>query len=440
MKNKLGVVALSTLFFVAPAKATDLAEVYELALGADASLAAAQQTLEAAKLDLPLAQSAFKPFVNADGGLSYGYNNTKPEGSNRISYSNIQTQLGVSAGKKLIDPLAGIDVEKAEVAQQSAILNYELAHEALIQNTISGYLDVLAAVDNEELAKLEQQAIGRQLELSTQRLEVGLGTKTDQFDATARYQQSKAATIAAQSAIVDAVQVLEEYVGAPLSAGDTFAPLKTQDIAYDAQNDEQWLQAALDKNKAYRLASHQVEVSMLEVERTRKAKSLNVDAIGSWGFNDSSGGPDGRGNQNDNWVVGLNASYPLFQGGTIKTRQKQAGYQLNASKHQLDQVRREAQRNIKAAQRAVEVNKAQVKALAQSVAASENALDSKEEGFRAGVTTNLDVLDGQRDLFLAKRNYLQSRYAVINAIVSLERAAGDLTAQDIGLVNGWLEK
>ena len=80
-----------------------------------------------------------------------------------------------------------------------------------------------------------------------------------------------------------------------------------------------------------------------------------------------------------------------------------------------------------------------VNALAESVRAGENALKAKEEGFSAGLTTNIDVLDAQRDVFAAKRNYLKARYDYILQVLALEQLAGRLDRADLDRFNQWLE-
>ena len=52
---------------------------------------------------------------------------------------------------------------------------------------------------------------------------------------------------------------------------------------------------------------------------------------------------------------------------------------------------------------------------------------------------NLIVLDAQRDLFRDGRDYLRVSYDLVNAIVVLERAAGQLDEQDIIQINSWLK-
>ena len=82
----------------------------------------------------------------------------------------------------------------------------------------------------------------------------------------------------------------------------------------------------------------------------------------------------------------------------------------------------------------------QVLALEQAIRAGESALKAKEEGFSAGLTTNLDVLDAQRDLSRSRTDYLRARYTYIVSLLELEQAAGNLDEDDIRFINEWLSE
>ena len=51
----------------------------------------------------------------------------------------------------------------------------------------------------------------------------------------------------------------------------------------------------------------------------------------------------------------------------------------------------------------------------------------------------VEVLDSQRDLLQARRDYQQARYQYILNGLSLKQAAGSLSPQDIAQVNRWLQ-
>jgi outer membrane protein len=80
-----------------------------------------------------------------------------------------------------------------------------------------------------------------------------------------------------------------------------------------------------------------------------------------------------------------------------------------------------------------------INALKQAVVSSQSALEATEAGFEVGTRTIVDVLQSQRDLFRAKRDYSRSRYVYLVQTLQLKQAAGILNIADIEAINGWLQ-
>ena len=102
-------------------------------------------------------------------------------------------------------------------------------------------------------------------------------------------------------------------------------------------------------------------------------------------------------------------------------------------------LRRSTERATRAAFLGVTGGASRVRALRQSVIAAESAVEAKREGYEAGINTNLEVLDAQRDLFLSSTDLLRARYDFILNILRLKQAAGTLNEEDVERFNRWLQ-
>ena len=80
-----------------------------------------------------------------------------------------------------------------------------------------------------------------------------------------------------------------------------------------------------------------------------------------------------------------------------------------------------------------------VKALKIGVVAQQSALDAKVEGAKSGLFALLPVLDATRDLYLARRDYEQSRYDYLFNRLRLKQAAGTLSEADLVQISAALE-
>lgn len=77
----------------------------------------------------------------------------------------------------------------------------------------------------------------------------------------------------------------------------------------------------------------------------------------------------------------------------------------------------------------------QVAALKATVISATSALEATEAGFGAGTRTMVDVLNEQRNLYRAKRDFARTRYDYLINSIKLKQAAGSLSQDDIEQVN-----
>lgn len=136
--------------------------------------------------------------------------------------------------------------------------------------------------------------------------------------------------------------------------------------------------------------------------------------------------------------ISLQLSVPIFSGGLVNSKTSEAAYRNQQARHLLERQRRATERQVRSAYLSVLANISQVKALKQALTSSQTALRATRAGFKVGTRTTVDVLDSQRELYRAKRDYALARYQYILETLSLKQAAGTLTDVDLKKINGWL--
>ncbi len=176
----------------------DLLAIYRLAWSSDPEFATQVHRREAGQEAIPQAQAAFRPQLSA----SSSYTLSSKDLTNQAASAT------VSLKQSLFDRSSRLLIKQARLQTNAADINYQMAAESLIQRVANSYFAVLSAQDNLELSERNQRAIRRQLELAEERLDVGLGTRTDLYDARARYEYSVAEGIEAQRVLDDMWQML----------------------------------------------------------------------------------------------------------------------------------------------------------------------------------------------------------------------------------------
>ena len=87
---------------------------------------------------------------------------------------------------------------------------------------------------------------------------------------------------------------------------------------------------------------------------------------------------------------------------------------------------------------AVETGIGRVAAFRKAVDASIVAAEGTRRGMRAGIRTNTDVLDAERQMFFAKRDLAQARYEFLASTLLLKTAAGVLSEKDVAEIEALL--
>jgi outer membrane protein len=126
---------------------------------------------------------------------------------------------------------------------------------------------------------------------------------------------------------------------------------------------------------------------------------------------------------------------PLYQGGAISSKARQAVLNKQKAINDVEIARRQTDLETQRAFFNLSTSIAQVKAFEQALISSQSQLDSTKLGYEVGVRTSVDVLNAQQQLYSAKRDLLQARYAYLVNIIRLKTASGLVSEPDLQDVN-----
>lgn len=426
--------------FGARASAEDLIDIYNAAVVNDPVIQSQELTLKAEQEAPAQARANLLPNVRLFGARTR--NDEEVSGTGGIGFEGSASfdsnEYGFNVTQPVYDRDAFLAYDQAKLQSQLAETEFRIAEQELILRVVARYLGVLAAQDNLDLSIAERRAINRQLELAQSRLDVGLGTSTDLFDAQARFELAQAQEIEAQQVLEDAHQALIELIG---RRAEQLEVLKEDSPLTPPQpNDESvWAERAKDNNLVLITAGLNEEIARKAVSRAESGRLPTLDLSLRHNVVDNDGSIGGGAVKQDATEARLQLEIPIYQGGGISADKRATRFRYEAARQNTNFELRSATRRTRSAFQDVTTAARQAVALDQAVIASEKALEAREEGFEAGLNTNLDVLDAQRDLFQAKRDYLRARYQYITNTLRLYSVAGELDVDDLETVNTWLE-
>jgi outer membrane protein len=434
--------ALLAVLLACPARAENVVDVYLLARQNDSRFRSAEATYRADQERLPQARGALLPNISGQSSATRNDldvttdTNTVSQPGGQANFNSTQFSLSLTQPLYNSALFAGLRQARAEVRRAEA--QFAAAKLDLIVRVAANYIAVLAAQDNVDLNAAQKAANGRQLEVVEGRLDVGLATITDVHQARARYEADVAGEIEASNTLRDARQGLREMTGKLINTVASLrkdAPL----IEPDPPDVEKWVETAMVRNPSIIAARETAQISLEEIKRQRAGHLPTLDFVGNARSTDEQGSVSGTGVQTDRTEYGLQLNVPIYQGGRISAATREAGYRYGASQQDLETLRRSTERATRAAFLGVVGGASRVRALRQSVIAAESAVEAKREGFEAGINTNLEVLDAQRDLFLSATDLLRARYDYILNLLRLKQAAGLLSEEDLEKFSRWLQ-
>jgi outer membrane protein len=442
--NKTLLAALTGLLFATSANAEDLIQLYREARTTDPTLASARSAWQATQEKVPQAQAGLLPSVAVSGSATYTIPDATTQALGQIpkavqSNSNITLNASVSASQPLYrrQNTIVLDQAKTQVDQSRYVL--QSADQDLAVRLAQAYFDVLLAQDTLVFVGAQKAATAESLAQAKRNFEVGTATITDTNEAQARYDQIVAQEIATINDIEIKRRAIEVIIGRNPPGLKPLGPNPALETP-TPNNLDAWSAKAEQGNLAILIANATLTLANQEVDRNRAAREPVVDLVGSYGAADLFGISGGYPRTDSRTAaVGVQVSMPLYTGGLIDSRVREALANQDKARQDLESARRSAAQSARTSYLNVTNGIAQVKALEQALVSAETALASSKLGMEVGVRTNVDVLNAQQQVFSARRDLAQARYNVITNTLRLKAAAGALAEADLESVNRALQ-
>jgi outer membrane protein len=433
--------ALNLFALSAPLRAQDLLFVYREALNDNPQLEKAREGLEAVLESQSQAHAAlFLPEAVFTANINRDYQNIRLGGAAAIGASGNDAFMSGGYSLSITQPLlhydrwVALDQADSRIAQAEA--DTSAAEIALMLKVAERYFDVLAAEENLQFAKAQQQFLERKLTETRQRQAVGYLAYTDVQEAQSGSDRAAADAVAAEHQLRDAREALQEVSGIH---HDILAVLSTEIplIAPDPTDEQRWIEQALSQNPVVLSNEKAVQVAKDEIQRLAAGHLPTLDAQGNHNFA-TSGGRFGTADIEDN-IVGLNLNFPLYQGGRVNSKTREAEHRYRQAIASLNEQKRTVHRATSKAYLGVVAGISRVKALQQALKSAETGLTATQAGFNAGRRTSLDIIVAERELLGAQRDYARARYDYLLDSLRLKQAVGSLSPQDLQQVNSWLK-
>ena len=450
MKRHLSLVLLGLMWsagvitsFSAQAAGTpqSLVDIYQEALAHDPTLASALNANQAAQEVIEQAKALYRPVINLNAGATATQSDIRflesSSSNNPFRFQGRSNYEGYTYGIDARQPifrkqnLVQIDQSKIQVSQADKQL--ALSKQDLILRTTQAYFAVLIAQDKIDLIAAQKTAILSQLDQAKANFDVGTATITDVNEAQARYDLIVAQEIAAVNEYQIAQRAIQAITGViPEKLATVRADIQTTSLE---QPMDKWLDVATQNNLNLQIQQDALKLSEQDIKLAQAGHYPTLDAIANYNDNYANGNATGTGSELKTGVIGLQFQIPLYQGGAVNSRFRQAVYNKQKARDDVEIARRQVELETQRAYLNLNTSIAQVKAYEQALKSSQSQVDSTKLGYEVGVRTSVDVLNAQQQLFSAKRDLLQARYDYLVNIIRLKAVSGVVAEVDLADIN-----
>ena len=325
--------------FSSLAAADDLAQIYNQAKENDPQLLRAAATKDAAFEAVNSSQSSLLPQID----LTAGYNILRSDEDHR---DNDRLTAGINLSQELYQQSSWVSLDISEKNARQADSAYAAEQQNVILRVAQAYFDVLRANDNLEFVRSEKAAVGRQLEQTKQRFDVGLSAITDVHDAQAEYDSVLANEVLTENQLVNSYEDLRVITGlghTSLSVLDT----KRFSASPSEQSSDTLIEEAQKKNLTLLASRISADIAKdnISLASSGHMPSLTLDAGYNYTDQSNSGLSANDGNYGD-INAGINLNIPLYTGGNTSSLTSQAEFQYVAASQDLEATYREVTKEI----------------------------------------------------------------------------------------------
>ena len=435
---------LTVLLTCSFVRSENILEIYNEALENDPTYKSAEYSYLADKQIVVQGRAALLPSITLSGSTNWNE-----------YYQNDQLQQeynSFSKSARISQPLFRLDswfnFKRSKSLTNAAEADFAYQQQNLLLRTAELYFGVLRAIDNLNAAISEEKAIKKQLDQAQQRYEVGLSAITGVQEAQLAFDLSMAARINNEGNLFSAREALNALIGREIFSLDELG--ENLNVSFPFPNSkEEWVKTALENNYQLKAAYLRRDAAKSNARSVASNHLPKIDIVGSGSesetnqFNYEGFEVNGQGipvpavTGRRNYSIQL--SVPIFQGGAVSSRRKQAYSQFNEADENTLFTERSVIQEVRSQFSNVVTLVANVNAQRQAVISATSALEATQVGYKVGTRNIVDLLQAEKNLYSAEKNLANAKYDYILANLRLALAAGTIGPNNIVDINNILE-
>lgn len=430
--------ACLTLLFVTGvdcAVAADLTGLYEDALHNNLDIMVASDRARATAEAVPQARAALLPSVGIRVSRSKVEQKRTIQGVAFPSEAYDLESDGIQLSQPVFRPALWLDLRRARQVKVSAEADVLATRQEVAVAVVESYLAQAEAQEQVALVTAEIQRREFEVRAAEAALKAGTGTRVTIDETNADLARLRAERLAANSIREQQLARLRAMVGEEVPAPGTidwarfspevFLPASPEALVTQAE-------ASSPRFAGLRAASAAAHAA-LNAARANHLPSLDLVARMS---TDSGSNPFFADNGVNQRAIGIEVQVPLFAGGALFSKDREAAAQLQQQEDTYLTAQRDVALSIRQTHDAVLTGIARLRTLHSAAAAADSAVTSTQHGIRAGIRSTLDGILAERQRYEVQLALTAQRHAILKdwfflAIVSGQDEREALSVLDV---------
>lgn len=435
MRGLLTTAALVALLCGEGVQADTLREALVQTYNSNPTIMAGRAQLRGLDAGVAAARSGSLPQIIGTTGFTQGVATTQPANGRNLN-AGVDVSLSLYNAGRVRN-----QVKAADERVLAGRANLRATEGDVFTEAVAAYMDVIRDRSIVALNRNQVSVLETNLMASRDRFEVGDLTRTDVAQSEARLSLAQSSLATAQGRLTSSEENYRRVIGAlpgELQPPPALPPLPT--------TADQAVDIALANNPDLISINRQIKAAGLDVKAFRADRMPSISAVSSGRYtnylhraDEAAGVPEGTlDNKSANASVGLSARIPLYQGGVVGARVRQAQSTESQLLEQGVATERAVVANTRAAFSIYQAAQEAIKSNEIAVAANQLALEGTRAEQTVGTRNVLDVLNAEQELLNSQVALVTARRDAYVAGFQLLNIMGRAEASDLNLDGGAL--
>jgi outer membrane protein TolC len=311
-----------------------------------------------------------------------------------------------------------------EVEQQAAQTTTEKKIN-LVVNVSKAFYSALLSHEQLDLVNQDLTRLKQSQQDAYYQYKSGVVDKTDYMRATIAFNNAKAEQKQDSEAVKTSYSFLKEQMGYPDD--------KTLDLVYDRNEMENNIYVDTIRSIDF---TKRIEYQLLQTAKSLQESNLDyydwsfipsLSVFGAYNFNFMNDKLSELYQKNyPTSYIGLQLSFPIFEGGKRIQQIQQASLELKRSEYDIQSFKNTASANYVQALSSYKSNLNNYNVQKENLDLAKQVYNTIELQYKSGIKTYLDVITAETDLRTTEVNYISALYQVLSSKLDVQKALGEI--------------